>query len=612
MPHRRLQPMPAPHRSAIFAVAIRVACLLLALVTATLDPADTHAQRGEIAPEAATGTTGKSLAMASRHMVSAANPYAAEAGREILRAGGSAIDAAIATQLVLGLVEPQSSGLGGGGFILHFDAASKDLQSYDGRETAPAAARPDRFLKDGRPLPFDTGVHSGLSVGVPGLARLMEHAHKRHGVLPWTELFQPAIRLAEQGFAISTRLNLLLRWMGAASFDAGARRYFFDDQGSPRPIGETLKNPAYAETLRAMAERGASAFHEGPIADAIVTAVQAAPNAPGDLTIADIRSYEVITRPPLCSTYRRYRICGMGPPSSGGIVVAQTLAMIEAFDLGLGTGVGRGNRAPGDGMSAHAMHLVAEAQKLSYADRDRYIADPAFVTVPEGLLDPAYLAQRGGLIDRGRAMPQPQAGEPPGARRQAFGVDATIESVGTTHFSVIDAAGNAVAMTSTIEAAFGSRLWAAGFLLNNELTDFSFMPADRDGRAIANRVEPKKRPRSSMAPTIVFDPSGRVFAVLGSPGGARIPLYVIKTLVALIDWRLDAQQAVAVENFGSRGGPFEIEIGWRTVWHALRLSALGHAIQSDLLTSGVHVIVRRGDKLEGGADPRREGIAVGD
>lgn len=606
-PHRTESQTASPRyrvRAACLATALQSMLLTWMLLTwMLLSVTAASAQRGEIAPEAATGTTTKILATASRHMVSAANPYAAEAGREILRAGGSAIDAAIATQLVLGLVEPQSSGLGGGGFILHFDAASRELQSYDGRETAPAAARPDRFLKDGRPMPFDAAVHSGLSVGVPGLVRLMEHAHKRHGKRPWSDLFAPAIRLADRGFTVSTRLHLLLRWMGATNFDEGARRYFFDEHGNPLAIGATLTNPAYATTLRAVAERGAEAFHTGPVAAAIVSAVATAPNAAGDITTADIADYEPVTRAPLCSPYRDFRICGMGPPSSGGLVVAQTLAMLERFDLG---------RGPGAAMGLRAMHLVAEAQKLSYADRDRYVADPAFVAVPGGLLDPTYLGQRSRLIDTGRVMPRPLAGEPPGLRRQTYGVDATEESAGTTHLSIIDSWGNAVAMTTTIEAAFGSRLWAAGFLLNNELTDFSFVPADRDGRVIANRVEPGKRPRSSMAPTIVFDPAGRVFAVLGSPGGVRIPLYVIKTLVALIDWRIDAQKAAALENFGSRGGPLELEIGWRTVWHALRLSALGHAIQSDLLTSGVHVIVRRGDRLEGGADPRREGVALGD
>lgn len=592
-----------PHTLAGLARAARTALLAsLPLLVAVSDPA--AAQRGEIAPEAATGTSARTLATATRHMISAASPQAAEAGRAMLRAGGSAIDASIAAQLVLGLVEPQSSGLGGGAFILHHDGRTGELTTYDGREQAPAAARPDRFLRDGRPIPYDTAVHSGLSVGVPGLLRLMEMVHAKHGRLPWAALFEPAIGLAEAGFPVSRRLNLLLRWMGPRSFAPAARDYFFDASGAPRAVGERLRNPDYAAALRRIAAEGSRAFHLGATADAIVAAVTAAPNAAGDITHADLAGYAVRPRPPLCTPYRAYRICGMGPPSSGGLAVAQTLAMLERFDLG---------HAPSDALNVTALHLIAEAQKLAYADRNFYVADPDFVTVPTGgLADGTYLAGRAAAIDPLRAMPPPDAGQPPGLDRQSFGLDATRESVGTTHLSVIDGDGSAVSMTSTIEAAFGSRLWAAGFLLNNELTDFSFFPADSSGRAVANRVEGGKRPRSSMAPTIVYDPGGRVFAVLGSPGGARIPLYVIKALVALIDWRVDAQTATSIANFGSRGGPLEIEAGWGSVWQALRLAALGHRIEIDLLTSGTHVVVRRGDRLEGGADPRREGVALGD
>lgn len=566
----------------------------------------TNAQRGAIAPEAATGTTAKSLTTSSRHMISTANPHASSAGRDILRAGGSAVDAAIAAQLVLGLVEPQSSGLGGGAFLLHHDARTGGLATYDGRERAPSTAQPDRFLRGGRPMPFDSAVHSGSSVGVPGLVRLMETAHRTHGKLPWANLFAPAIALADGGFVVSPRLNLLLHWMGARNFAPGARSYFFDDGGAPRRVGETLRNPDYATTLRRIAADGSGAFHQGATADAIVAAVAGSGIASGDVTHADLASYAVTLRPPLCTPYRTYRVCGMGPPSSGGLVVAQTLMMLDRFDLG---------RAPADALNLQAMHLVAEAEKLAYADRDRYVADPDFVAVPAGLTDRGYLDGRGAVITPGRVMPPPAAGEPPGLGRQSrdhFGIDATRESVGTTHLSVIDGDGNAVAMTSTIEAAFGSRLWAAGFLLNNELTDFSLVPADAAGRPIANRVEGGKRPRSSMAPTIVFDTEGRVFAVLGSPGGSRIPLYVVKTLVALIDWRLDAQAAATLQNFGSRGSTFEIEAGWRTLWDGLRLSALGHRVVPDLMTSGTHIVVRRGAQLEGGADPRREGMALGD
>lgn len=563
------------------------------------------AQRGAVAPEEATGRAEKTLATATRHMVSAANPYAAEAGREILRQGGSAADAAIAVQLVLGLVEPQSSGLGGGAFLLHWDAGARELKSYDGREVAPATARPDRFLRNGAPVPFEWAVRSGLSIGVPGLVRLMETVHARHGKLPWARLFEPAIRLAEQGFAVSQRLSLLLHWHGTESFTPSGRRYFFDETGAAWPTGHLLKNPEYAATLKAIASRGADGFYRGPVAQAIVEASATAPNAAGDVSLSDLAGYAAKERSPLCVPYRRHRICGMGPPSSGGTAVAQTMLLLSGFDLGHG---------PGAAMSGPALHLTAEAEKLAYADRNRYVADPDFVPVPAGLTDHSYLAVRRALIDPAHVMiGPPPAGTPPGLTRHSYGIDATRESVGTSHMSIVDGDGNAVSMTTTIEAAFGSGVWAAGFLLNNELTDFSFRPLDRDGRPVANNVLGRKRPRSTMAPTIVFDESGtRVEAVLGSPGGGRIILYVVKTLIALLDWGYDAQAATALINFGSRGGPFEIEVGWSTVWEALKVVPYGHNVVADLMTSGAHVIVVRDGRLEGGADPRREGIALGD
>lgn len=574
------------------------------LLAVVVQIADASAQRGAVAPESGTGYQQKPLATATRHMIAAANPHAAEAGRDILRAGGSAIDAAIAAQLVLGLVEPQSSGLGGGGFLLHHEASSGRLSAYDGRETAPAAARPDRLIEGGRPMSFDRAVHSGLSVGVPGLIHLLFEAHRRHGTLSWADLFVPAIRLADAGFAVSPRLHLMLSAMGPDSFDPASRQYFFTTDDAPRPIGYVLQNPDYAATLRRLSVGGPDAMSSGPIADAIVAAVARAPGAPADLTHADLAGYKIRERAPLCMPYRGYRVCGMGPPSSGGLVVAQTLAMLAARDLR--------RRSPGDRPGTRVMHLVAEAEKLAFADRDRYVADPDFVSVPPGLLDAAYLDRRGALISEQGAMPRPPPGVPPGLGRQTRGVDTSVESAGTTHLSVIDSDGNAVALTSTIEAAFGSRLWAVGFLLNNELTDFSWFPADHDGRPIANRIEPGKRPRSSMAPTIVYDADGRVFAVLGSPGGARIPLYVIKTLLAITDWRMSAQDAASLQNFGSRGDGFELESGALDIWQVLRLARLGHRIDRDVLTSGVHVLVRRAGRIEGGADPRREGVALGD
>lgn len=586
------------------AVAFSALALLGALsLPDPLRAEQTAIPRGQLEPEAASGHSEKSLVVAKTFMISTADPLASEAGREMLRAGGSATDAAIAAQLVLGLVEPQSSGLGGGAFILHWDQQKKALQSYDGRETAPAAAQPDRFLKDGKPMDFSFAVQSGLSVGTPGLPRLIEEAHKRHGKLPWAKLFEPAIKLARDGFEVSTRLYYTLRWFGPSVLSAEARHHFFDETGSPRPIGYRLKNPAYAATLEALAQRGADAFYSGPIAEAIVAAVKTAHNAAGDLTLADLAEYKIVEREPLCTVYRAHRICGVGPPSSGGIAVAQTLGMIERFDLG---------RGPDDAMRISAMHLITEAERLAYADRDRYIGDPDFVSIPQGLLDPAYLAQRSTLINPAQAMTRAEPGVPAGADKQAFGIDGTLERAGTSHISVVDAEGNAVAMTTTIEGAFGSGLFAAGFLLNNELTDFSFRPKDSAGRPVANRVEGGKRPRSSMAPTIVFDEKENIFAALGSPGGSRIILYVTKALIGLIDWKLDAQAAVALPNFGSTGRALEIELGWSTMWQALALKSYGHTIAPDIMISGLHAVVKRDGLLEGGADPRRGGLALGD
>jgi gamma-glutamyltranspeptidase/glutathione hydrolase len=548
------------------------------------------------APEAASGHNDRALAVARRHMVSTANIAASDAGRQILREGGTAVDAAIAVQLVLNLVEPQSSGIGGGAFLLHFDAATRTLKSYDGRETAPAAARPDRFLAaDGRPIPFATAIASGAGVGVPGTLAMLELAHRHHGRLAWERLFAPAIALARDGLIVSPRLTLLLDRMGPDAFSAAARHYFFDAAGKAWPVGHRLRNPEFAATLERLAAGGARALHEGPIAESIVQAVATGAAPGGDLTLADLAAYKVGEREPIC-----------------------VLRLIEPFDLGKG---------PRAALNPSAMHLIAEAEKLAYADRNRYLADPDFARIPAGLLDDAYLARRRALIEPLKAAGRVQAGDPDGKSARWRGDDGTVEVPGTSHVSIIDGEGNAVSMTTTIEAAFGSRIWAAGFLLNNELTDFSLRPTDAQGRPIANRIEGGKRPRSSMSPTIVLDGSGDVKAVLGSPGGSRIILYVVKSLVALIDWNMDAQAAAALVNFGSRGQGFELEatIGaadgtiWRpwaggaTIWQALRLKPLGHRIDFDEMTSGAHIVVRRGpNHLEGGADPRREGAALGD
>ena len=553
------------------------------------------------APEAATEATAKALTVAARHIVVAAHPLAAQAGREILRQGGSAVDAAIATQLVLGLVEPQSSGLGGGAFIVTWNAAAHEVKTYDGRETAPAAAKPDRFLRAGVPMDFSDAVHSGLSVGVPGAVRVMELAHQKHGKLAWAKLFAPAIKLAEDGFAMPVRLNRLLAEEDAAKFSPVARAYFFDEHGVAKPAGTPIKNPDYAATLRAIAADGARAFYDGQIADAIVAAVAVAPG--GDLTRADCASYEAKKRSPVCFAYRARKICGMGPPSSGALTVAQTLKLVEPFSAVQGVD---------QRMSTAALHLIVESEKLAYADRNRFIADPDAIAVPEGLLDGGYLDSRRALIDAKQAMPPPLAGLPPGLSKRTYGVDATREAAGTSHISIFDDDGNAVAMTTTIESAFGSHLWAAGFLLNNELTDFSFLPADREGNVAANAVGGGKRPRSSMSPTLVFDAKGELEIVTGSPGGGRIILFVVKALVAMLDWRMDAQEAATLMNFGSEGGVVEYEPGSPYQQEALKMTDYGHALRGERMSSGVHTILRRAGHLEGGADPRREGVALGD
>ena len=593
------------------------AAIALALALPTTN--QLAAQPSQQSPEAATpGARHAPLVAASRHMVATANPHATDAGREILRAGGSAVDAAITVQLVLGLVEPQSSGLGGGAFLVHWDAAGSRMTSYDGRETAPAAAKPDRFVRDGRALPFGAAIRTGLAVGVPGAVALLEHAHRRHGRLPWRDLFAPAIRLAEEGFAVSPRLHGLLNGESAGRFAPSAAAYFFDAAGLPRPIGHRLANPAYAATLRRIAELGSAGLYEGPVAAAIVEAVRAAPHQPGDLTLADLAGYRVQEREPVCFGYRANRLCSMGPPSSGGIGLGQALGLLEGFDLGTG---------PGSAESAGAIHLASEALRLAFADRNWYVADPAFAPVPKGLLDPAYIAERRALIDPYARAAEVFPGIPPAGPRLAHGEDATREAAGTSHISIIDAAGNAVAMTTTIEAGFGSGLWAAGFLLNNQLTDFSPRARDASGRPIANRVEPGKRPRSSMAPLIALGPDGRVLLVAGSPGGSRIIPYVLKLVLAVVDWRLDAAAAVSLANFSTTGGPLELEapaFSWPNVlWRsdeahralrlAIKLAPLGHRVGYSEMTSGAHIIVRRADgRLEGAADPRREGTARGD
>ena len=573
-----------------------------------------------IAPEHPSGWQPRQIDFAARDMVAAANPLAVAAGVEVLAAGGSAVDAAIAVQLVLTLVEPQSSGIGGGAFMLHYDAAAHRLVSYDGRETAPAAATAALFLNaDGTPLPFRQAVVGGRSVGTPGVLRMLELAHRQHGRLPWAQLFAPAIELATAGFAVSPRLHaLILANLASLAGEPAAAAYFLDPDGQPLATGSTLRNPALAATLRQIAERGADAFYRGPIADDIVAAVRNHPRNPGLLDGGDLAGYRARERPPVCFEYRlSYRICGMGMPSSGAVTMGMSLGMLAHFDLAaLGPN------------GADAVHLMSEAYRLAYADRARYMADSDFVEVPvAGLLDPGYLARRAATIDMARSMGTPEAGLPPGASL-ARGIDYSQPLPSTSHVSIVDAGGNAVSMTTSIESAFGSFQLVRGFLLNNQLTDFSFRASDDAGRPVANRVEAGKRPRSSMSPTMVFKHSGELEAVLGSPGGSTIIQFVTRSLAGLIDWRLDIQQAIDQPHFGAQTSAITyLEKG--TELEALKpeLERRGHEVRIMELTSGLHGIVFNGSRADGsrgvfahhpgrgqwagGADPRREGSVAG-
>jgi len=553
--------------------------------------------------EAASPRAHKSPPVSKRFMVATAHPLATDAGYTILREGGSAVDAGIAAQLVLGLVEPQNSGLGGGAFMLVHDAKRKKPIAYDGRETAPMAAKPDRFLDaDGKPLAQYAAVIGGKSVGVPGTVALLAEAHKRHGRLPWRKLFEPAIVLAEQGFPVSPRLNAMAKREERIE-QSGARAYFYDFLGNPFAVGRVMKNPAYAMTLRKIAAGGARAFYEGDIARDIVTTVTTA-NNPGDMTLADLANYRIRIRKPVCGNYRAYRVCGMPLPSSGGPTVLQILGILEPFDV----------KAMGPA-TLWSVHFISEAGRLAYADRSVYMADPDFFAAPSGLLDPDYLGERSRSIRPDASLGRAQPGMPPERsvlREVASGDGVTLEFPSTSHVSIVDAEGNAVAMTTTIEDNFGSRLMTqGGFLLNNELTDFSFVPSE-NGKPIANCVEPGKRPRSSMAPTIVYDRAGKIYMIAGSPGGSAIINYVVKTLVAVLDWELDSQAAIALPNFGSRNGPTELESGTSAAALEPKLRALGHETRVMEQTSGTQAIVRTKDGWIGGADPRREGTVRGD
>lgn len=538
--------------------------------------------------------------MAESWMVAAAHPLAAEAGARVLRAGGSAADALVAVQAVLGLVEPQSSGLGGGGFLLWHDAETGEITTLDARETAPMAATPRHFLDDdGEPLPFRDAMISGLSVGTPGTPMLLEEIHRRWGRLPWPGLFADAIALAEEGFPITPRLA------GAVAREAESLATFpttaayFLPGGVPLQVGARRTNPAYADTLRALAQDGARAFYTGEIA-ADITAATRTEVRPGLLSLDDLTRYRVVERPAVCAPYRGHEVCGMGPPSSGGVAVGQILGLLEGFDLAA--------MAP---MDPQARRLIGDATRLAFADRGRYLADSDFVPVPvAGLLDPAYLQGRARLLGREDALPQVSPGLPDWDHARRQGDDHSTGRPATTHVVIVDARGNVASMTSTIESGFGSRIMVRGFLLNNELTDFSFR-THADGWPIANRLAPGKRPRSSMAPTIVLRDGAPVLAI-GSPGGATIIPYVAQAIIAHLDWEMDVQAAVSMPHLVNLFGTWALEEGTEAEDLAEALAAQGRDVRVMGLNSGLHAVALGPDGLRGGADPRREGIALGE
>ena len=570
-------------------------------------------------PEGSSGYTEKPGWATEKFAVAAANPLATDAGYQILKAGGSAIDAAIAVQMVLTLVEPQSSGIGGGAFLLH--STGKTVEAYDGRETAPAAADEKLFLgADGKPVPFYDGVVGGRSVGVPGTVRMLEMAHKQHGKLPWATLFQPAITLAEGGFKVSARLNTLVKADQHLKKDPVAAAYFYKADGDARDVGVNLRNPELAAVLRKIAAEGSKALHEGEIAQAIVDKVQKHPTNPGKLSLADLAGYQPKKREALCHDYqvqaKDFRVCGFPPPSSGAIAVGQILGILKNTDAAakpLQEGL------QGQAPSADWLHLYTEAARLAFADRAQYVADPDFVQPPAGswssLLAPAYLAERAKLIGT-QSMKIAQPGNP-GAVKTSYAPMPDQPEYGTSHISIVDAFGNALAMTTTIEDQFGARQMVKGFLLNNELTDFSFAPTDAQGQPIANRVQPGKRPRSSMAPTLVFDKAtGELLMSGGSPGGAAIIHYTAKTLYGVLNWGLTPQQAINLPNFGSMNGPTLLEEKRFPPATVEALRARGAEVREMNMTSGLQAITRgnaHGKKLwMGGADPRREGVVMGD
>lgn len=569
-----------------------------------------------ISPEIESGFEEKPGWETETFAVAAANPLATDAGYQVLKAGGNAIDAAVAVQMVLALVEPQSSGIGGGSFLLHFDGAN--VQAFDGRETAPAAVDEGLFLDDeGEPLAFMEAVASGHSVGVPGTLKMLEKAHSKHGALAWDALFTPAITLAEEGFRVSPRLHQSLASDEALRNDSLAKVFYYQGKDTPVAIGEELKNPALAEILRQIAQHGSHVLHEGAIAEDFVERVNAHHNRPGEMSLGDLAEYDALIREPLCTPWRQWKVCGFPPPSSGHLTVMQMLGMLDQQAM---LEAPLDNGAPSGGW----LHPFLEVSRLAFADRNRYIADPDFVDAPgndwNALLAPEYLAKRAALVSSDESMGSGAKPGNPGELDVSWAVAPSQPEYGTSHISIVDAGGRALAMTSSIEQAFGSRILAdggtglaGGYLLNNQLTDFSFVP-EVGGEPIANRVEAGKRPRSSMSPTLIFErESGEFMGSLGSPGGAAIIHYTARTLVALRDWGLNAQEALNLPHAITLGDRVFVEADRFPVETLDALEAYGHKVTQRELTSGLQVIMRQDDgTLFGGADPRREGVVMGD
>ena len=541
--------------------------------------------------------------VAKHHMIAAANPHAAQAGLDMMRAGGSAVDAAIATQLVLGLVEPESSGIGGGAFMLVYNPRTRQTTSFDGREMAPASATPGMFLDaNGQPRAHFDPIPGGLSVGVPGVVRMLALAHGKYGKLPWAKLFEPAIQLAEKGFPVGPKMVRQIKAMASRAGDMpDIRSHFFHADGTPLNEGEIYKNPEYAATLKKIAKDGPDAFYKGDIAQGIVDAVRHAPKNPGNMTLADLAGYQAKERKAVCGPYRTYKVCSMGPPSSGGIAVLQILGMLQRF--------------PSDALTPNTLsgaHLFAEASRLAYADRAKYLGDPAFVTVPvKGLTDKAYIASRAALIDPAHDMGTALPGNPP-EKHAALSPQVSPVLHGTSHMTIVDDSGEVVAMTTSVEFIFGAEIFAKGFLLNNTLTDFSFQPV-RDGLPVANAPAPGKLPLSAMSPTIVFDKKGNFLVSVGSPGGPAIIDYVAQILVGILDAKMSPKDAIAMAHEINMNGPTLLEKSPNSDLLASQLTAMGHTVQVPQVEgSGLHGIEKVKDGYIGAADPRRDGIALGD